>query len=203
MIGRITKTNLKASVFIAAFFTLFFVLPSSASAELIFPPTPCDAIVDALPKVRPNSVKEDGTIAFMYGPDNNSFVSVEGDVFTFNVKIFFDPGAIPTIKLNTLNIGCTPLSGNAFNDIIPFGENILTYDHSTGVARLNSQFALAQQNGVPSYLWIEVLDEFFAPEFVSYSYVIDIQNPQNPTGSTDPEPPGRRPVLIVPGDKRH
>jgi len=65
-----------------------------------------------------------------------------------------------------------------------------------GVTRQNAPMV------IPKYLWIEVWDGNRNTSFSSYSYLVDIQNLQNPTGTITPpstEPSGKRPVLIIPG----
>ena len=208
------STELKKIYFIfgaAAAGLLLF--PAIASAALQFPATPCDGEL-ASPQINPNLQlpspieQEDGTKAFQYGADNNSFVSQAGSMLSFHVALLFNPhdqngnpnNLFETVKLNVFDAACHHIAGIGFGNLVP-GENIVTYDQNTDVVSLNGQSTGLFANGVPRYFWIEVWDGVLGSQAATYSYLVDLTNPQNPTGTVDgnPEPSGKRPVIIIPG----
>jgi len=78
------------SVFIVVLVAVIFIMsPIQVKTDLSFPATPCDYL-NAVPDYHFSnlSTQEDGTIAFKYGADNNSFVSVSGDIITFHIQTF-------------------------------------------------------------------------------------------------------------------
>jgi pimeloyl-ACP methyl ester carboxylesterase len=189
--------------------TILFLSPSRASAALTLPTTPCDqAQIDVSysgisQHLTTNSVRENGTIAFKYGSDNNHFVTHQGDVFNFNVTTLFAPSSpFAAIKLMALDSACNLVFGLGplFSNINPLTENILSYDINTHVSTLNGLEQISNiYGGSARYLWVEVWDGINGSSVATYSYLVDVNNPLNPTEGVQPEPTGKRPIIIVPG----
>jgi len=191
----------------------FFASPSRTSAELSFPATPCDdEQVDAtLPifgtsaHLAPGMIKEPGNVAFQYGADNNSFVSKSGDVITFNVNLLFTPdNPLAIIKLLAFDASCNIVFGfgPAFTELSPDREKVVTFDTATNIAVHEGNEQQLFPNFAPRYVWVEVVDQYPNANLKTYSYLVDILDPQNPSGQPDaepPEPPARNPVIIIPG----
>lgn len=190
---------------------LLFLFPLKTTAALTLPTTACDAELIRLETVFPLSPgismqKEDGTKAFKYGPDNNSFVSLQDDVLTFNIQLLFDLDSSPSkvIKFLAFNNNCINVTGNAFTNI-PNPGNSLTYNRTTTETKFNNGDSFFPSLGLPRFIWLEVWDGKNNTTFASYSYLVDVNDPKNPTGSIaqqpqqSQEPSGKRPVLIIPG----
>src|SRR3989338_1603088 len=191
----------------------FFAFPSFTSAELSLPVTPCDdEQVDAiLPTYNvsahlvPGMIKEPGNVAFQYGADNNSFVSKSGDIITFNVNLLFTPdNPLAIIKLMAFDASCNIIFGfgPAFLELSPNREKVVTFDTSTNFVSHDGNAHQQFPNFAPRYVWVEVVDQYPNANLKTYSYLIDILDPQNPTGQPDaepPQPPARNPVIIIPG----
>ena len=193
----------------------FFASPSRTSAELSFPATPCDdEQVDAtLPifgtsaHLAPGMIKEPGNVAFQYGADNNSFVSKSGDVITFNVNLLFTPdNPLAIIKLLAFDASCNIVFGfgPAFTELSPDREKVVTFDTATNIAAHEGNEQQLFPNFAPRYVWVEVVDQYPNANLKTYSYLVDILDPQNPTGQPDAEPPDEEPgitapVIVIPG----
>ena len=207
----------------ALVFSGLFLFATISPAALALPTTACDSELTRLETHSPlnsNTQQEDGTRAFKYGSDNNSFVSINGDLLTFNVELLFSLADSPkkVIKFNALNANCTPVYGNAFANNITSETNTLVYNKATTETKFNQEdpyFPIML--GMPRYIWFSVWDGKKVTSFASYSYLVDVNGPQNPTGITveeEPEddnnddeesppaePSGQRPVLIFPRKK--
>ena len=191
----------------------FFAFPSFTSAELSLPVTPCDdEQVDAIlptyivsAHLVPGMIKEPGNVAFQYGADNNSFVSKSGDIITFNVNLLFTPdNPLAIIKLMAFDASCNIIFGfgPAFTELSPDREKVVTFDTATNIVAHEGNEQQLFPNFAPRYVWVEVVDQYPNANFKTFSYLIDILDPQNPSGQPDeepPEPPARNPVIIVPG----
>ncbi len=178
--------------------SVFFIAPISR-ANLNLPTTRCDSyLADPSHHLFTNISQEDGSKAFSYGTDNIHFVGSNAGVVTFNVNLFFDPQATTTIKLNFLNDQCSPSAGYAFGDFTG-RANIFAYDTVNQTLAINgaAPFRIFY-NSSPQYVWVEVLDQYPHATMMSYSYLVDVSNPKNPSGGNS-EPPGKRPVVIIPG----
>jgi hypothetical protein len=193
------------------FFIAFFYFPHITHAALTLPTTPCDqAQIDISysgisQHLTNHSVREDGTIAFKYGPDNNHFVTHVGDVFNFNITTLFAPSnPFAAIKLMALDSACNLVFGlgPVFSNINPLAENILSYNTNTHTSTLNGSEQISNIYGsFPRYLWVEVWDGINGSNVATYSYLVDVNDPQNPTGAVGEQPPvsDKTPVLIIPG----
>jgi len=196
--------------------TSLFVFTQPARADLTLPQTPCDSVLDGLIvngfSVHLNhsfqqsfSSREDGTKAFGYGGQNN-FVRLEGGNIIFDiVTLFASVGpSSGTVKLMGLDQNCNAVFGlgPAYHNLNLLASNEMIYERASYMTTFNG---VTRQNApmvIPKYLWIEVWDGNRNTSFSSYSYLVDIDNLQNPTGTISQpttEPPGKRPVLIVPG----
>ena len=173
-----------------------FVLnaPSSAWAQVVLPTTPCDSVVS-------HSIlgfvmtQEDGTISFRYGPDNQTFVSVGGSTLSINVNLLFAPDdEQDSVKFMAYDVNCQPLYGQAYGHgagwLLPLATNTLAYDTSTFQLSINGNpdSTVNVSNGPQvRYIAIEVFDFSGYPVInnATYSYLIDVQNPQNPSIPSD------------------
>lgn len=188
---------------------LFLLQPSKARADLLLPPTPCDTeqIDPILPGFGVSAhlisgmVKEDGATAFQYGVDNNSFVSATGTALIFHVNPLFPVSSTSTaIKLLAFDENC----GIVFGIGPQFGGNTLgqsndiAFDQTADTFTLNGESQHVSPSAIPRYIWVEVVDNLANPTRKTYSYLVDLQNPQNPTGQTVP-PPALDPVIIIHG----
>src|SRR3989344_71460 len=189
----------------------FFAFPLFTSAELSLPVTPCDdEQVDAiLPTYNvsahlvPGMIKEPGNVAFQYGADNNSFVSKSGDIITFNVNLLFTPeNLFATIKFLSFDASCNIIFGFAptFDELSPDREKLITFDTATNLFTHAGEEQQVFPNFAPRYVWVEVVDQYPNANLKTYSYLVDILDPQNPSGQPDE---GTRlipdPVIIIPG----
>ncbi|MBI2607843.1 MAG: alpha/beta fold hydrolase [Candidatus Doudnabacteria bacterium] len=195
-----------------------FLSANQTSAALNLPQTPCDdEQVDAIlpgfgvsAHITSNMELEKGETAFTYGTDNNSFVTASAGLITFHPNLLFDPAsnAGSLVKLYAFNATCAivfgfgPVSGADRDAPLQAGPNTVSYNTTNNQVVFNN--GIIHQifpNLAPRYVWLEVWDGKTSPDKqATYSYLIDIQNVQNPTGSVDgAEPPGKRPVLIIPG----
>ena len=179
--------------------------PALAEAELAFPETPCDSrLPTTTSHLRPDMVQEDGAMAFSYGSDNNHFVSVSEDLsyLYINVNLLFSPQDLnSTLKLLAFDERCNSGFGfgPVFHNLVP-GENLVTIKKFIWDIAVNGLTRRVFPSIQPRYLWVEVLDNVNNPTLKTYSYLIDLQNPQNPTGHVgEPEPQRIDPVIIVPG----
>src|SRR3989344_3326665 len=190
----------------------FFAFPQSTSAELSFPATPCDdeQVEVNIPgfgsaHLVPGMIKESGNVAFQYGVDNNSFVSKSGDVITFNVNLLFTPeNLFATIKFLSFDASCNIVSGfgPTFDELSLDREKVIIFDTSTNLLTHAGEEQQQFPNFALRYVWVEVVDQYANANFKTFSYLIDILDPQNSSGMPDeepPEPPARNPVIIVPG----
>jgi pimeloyl-ACP methyl ester carboxylesterase len=216
------KKNKKWKILgISSLFLLgLFLYPGFVQADLALPTSVCnDEQVDAIlpgfgisAHITSDMDKENGATAFTYGNDNNSFVTVSDSIITLYPNLLFDPNTNPGsfMKLHAFSTSCTlvfgfgPISGTDGDVPLQFGANTVSYDSSTDLVRFNDGIAQrVRPNLVPRYIWLEAWDGKNTPDkLATYSYLIDLQNPQNPTGTVGgppPEPPGKRPVLIIPG----
>jgi len=171
-----------------------FIWPNQATAEIMLPDTPCDTAVDNFSKLMPGSPQEDGNTAFTYGSDSGDFVSAGDGAVAMHFQILFDPGVHATVKLWGLTEACGATLGYAFGNFNLEGENVLTYDPVNYTISFNDQTTGLVEFGLTRYLWMEVVNQYPSPTVGSYSYVVDVQNPQNPGGEVT-----MRPVIIVPG----
>ncbi len=213
---RVNRNKIFIKVALGLALTSPLFLPNEASAVLAIPPIPCDASQPGLSANGSNSVhliegmsREDGTRAFSYGSANN-FASKDGNKIVFNFDIIFadvNPVGGGVVKLLGMTANCQSVFGlgPTFNNINLLGSNQLVYDLVNTKTTMNNDLV---QVSVPMaairYLWIEVWDGFSPSNFATYSYLVDIQNVQNPTGiivepEPEPQPTGKRPVLIIPG----
>ncbi|MBI3952579.1 MAG: hypothetical protein HY336_01320 [Candidatus Doudnabacteria bacterium] len=201
---------------------VLFLSPQKSSAALTLPVTSCDQQLANMPKIKADMQQEDGAKSFTYGPDNNSFVSLSGDVVTFNISVLFDPMVSPNrvIRFNAFNANCSGVYGNAFINFLT-SNNTIAYNKATTGLKFNQEDEyMPTMMGLPRYIWLEVWDGKNDGIFASYSYLVDLNEPANPTGTTveeepipqpepdaEPEeqpqepqePSGKRPVLIIPG----
>jgi outer membrane protein assembly factor BamB len=163
------------------------------------PTTPCDAAQDAallgggFPGVSAHlttgMTREDGQHAFQYGADNSSFVSVSGSVFTFNTALLFAPSGNWDIKLMGLDVSCNVIFGlgpiaRTDNNSPPHpnANNTFSYDLNTNVSRFNDGPPWVNHpNSAIRYLWVEVWDGVPGSPRATYSYLVDVQDVQNPT----------------------
>ncbi|MDP4000688.1 MAG: hypothetical protein Q8P83_00365 [bacterium] len=204
---------------VALIFGAVFLFSNQALAALNLPQTSCDdAQVDAIlpgfgtsAHITSNMLKEDGETAFTYGSDNNSFVTTSGDIITLHPNLLFDPTSNPgsVIKLYAFNASCSvvfgfgPISGSDGDAPIQVGPNTVSYNTLNNQVVFNNGIThILHPNLLVRYIWLEVWDgKNTADKKATYSYLVDIQDVKNPTGSVEEpsEPPGKRPVLIIPG----
>src|SRR3989338_1849232 len=190
----------------------FFVAPPRTSAELSFPATPCDdeQVEANIPgfgsaHLAPGMIKEPGNVAFQYGADNNSFVSKSGDIITFNVNLLFTPeNLFATIKFLSFDASCNIIFGFAptFDELSPDREKLITFDTATNLFTHAGEEQQVFPNFAPRYVWVEVVDQYPNANLKTYSYLVDILDPQNPSGQPDaepPQPPAPNPGIIIPG----
>jgi hypothetical protein len=128
--------------------------------------------------------REDGTKAFTYG-DNGPFLSGGGSSITLTLGLKFTPGEDAVIKFSALDDSCSGKSSlstvftYAFSELAA-GRNTITYDAAASEIGLNGQMQKALFVGTPRYLFVDVWDGEVPSQHAAYSYVIDLQNPQNP-----------------------
>ena len=220
--NKINFFTLTLATFIIA--TAFFVYPATAQAALQLPQTACgDAHKDAIfngqsAHSSPGSLLENGNMAFSYGSNNkfvleNDFVGTltiqtidtqVADELMFTIIPHFEPVSQSNVVLYALDAECNVVSNfrHDFGGLLHPGKNFLFYDTRTYRTYFNGITIASGPFQIPKYLWVEVWDGIAGSEYASYSYLVDIENPQNPTGQVDetvPEPATRNPVLIVPG----
>src|SRR5262245_10275475 len=161
---------------------LAVTVPCSAQSPL--PTTTCDSAVSNMDIHFPSPMpREDGTRAFRYGA-NGPFVSGAGSTVTLSVALTFAPGEDAIIKLSGLNENCTGTSSSGTIFTFTFGElapvNSIALDFGEGEVALNGRAQKAIL-GSPRYLFVDVWDGEVPSQHAAYSYVIDLQNPKNPT----------------------
>jgi len=203
-----------------AFLLGLFLFPQSVLADLTLPATPCDGeqVEAILPgfgvsaHITSNMTREDGETAFTYGADNNSFVTIFEDTITLHPDLLFPPTTSPRsyMKLLAFNASCgivfgfSASSGTDGDVPLQAGANTVAYDTVNSQAVFNDGITFQMRPfSTPRYIWLEVWDGKTTPDKqATFSYLVDLQNPQNPTGTVGgdpPEPSGKRPVLIIPG----
>jgi hypothetical protein len=171
---------------ITAFFVVLLGLSGAASMQPVIPATPCDDAVANSELHFPSDLKlEDGTKAFSYLSDL-PFVQASGELFTINVALRFEPGPQATIKLSALDEECSGNSSSGTVFTYTFGElpsprNTLTFNRSTEEVGLNGTMQKAVLLGAPRYLFIDVWDGLLPSTHATHSYVIDLQDPKNPS----------------------
>lgn len=205
-----------------------FWLTPQAQAVLTIPTTLCDTQWSELSHIQNPITQEDGTKAFKYGPDNNAFVTVSGNDVTFKVDLLFTPPATALFKVFAFNASCTAFYGDT-SPVVVAGLNTIIYNKDTNKVQFNTEDPSSVSGGIPKYLGFDVWDGVPTNDNKSYSYLVEIDNTQNPTGSTgsggggggpapgasdptgnggiydqtqfyaDQQPQGPRPVLIIPG----
>ncbi|MDP2932923.1 MAG: hypothetical protein Q8N81_02220 [bacterium] len=182
-----------------------FVSPKHASAALTFPPDlPCDAQNrnPAGYHLAASEVVEDGTIAFRYGLDNNTFVTTSGDVVTFHIAVTLPPDTTGAImRFGGFSVACALGFGSTI-DVIPNSINTVDFNRATYQFRYNGgswSNVVSSTGGLPVYFFIEVLDSYPSPAISSYSYTVDVWNPLNPGGTPPPRRLNPDPVVIIPG----
>lgn len=178
---------------------LFAVKPVLAS--LILPATSCDSVLPSR-LLFPQGILEDGSTGFSYGPDNASFVSKTNNIMTINVNLLFSKQPTTNIILRALNPSCATVMGFGFQPELVAGLNSIQLDFNQNLLTINNQYNyLVNPNGILKYFWVEVIDSYPSGQIVTHSYLIDIDDPKNPSGLAEPpaEPSGKRPVLIIPG----
>lgn len=152
--------------------------------------------------------RETGETAFTYGNDNNSFVSESGNKILFNIKILFTPdNPNATVRILSLDSGCNIVFGfgPAYSNLDADAPNVISFDKDNYNVEYKGDIQTSRTSGVTGivrYLWVEVWNGKYGDEKkATYSYLVDINNLQNPSGSLDDdaEPSGKRPVLIIPG----
>ncbi len=171
------------------------------------PSTDCDYVLDRPIHFSESATLETGNNAFSYGSDNNSFVSQNEEKIVFDVKILFEAKTdTATIKLSALDAGCSyvPGFGFPFHNLNSNDSNVITYDRLNDSVELNGRtlYHFAGGSSLVKYIWVDVTEDYLIPGAKSsYSYLVDVDNLQNPTGTIDEgeEPSGKRPVLIIPG----
>ncbi|HYF97714.1 MAG TPA: hypothetical protein VD770_01895 [Coxiellaceae bacterium] len=175
----------------------------------------------------PGISPEDGTKAFMYPSEDNGFASVQDSILTVNIELLFAPlntGEIDAsfIKFNALNSVCTAVTGNVMFGLNE-GLNIVRFDLNTYELAINgNSLGILNPTGLIRYVWFDVVESYPTANHASYSYLIDtaaVQNsdveppvddeeeqqgeedgePSEDTEPEEPEPQGKRPVLIIPG----
>ncbi|MEJ0021241.1 MAG: hypothetical protein WDN47_01525 [Candidatus Doudnabacteria bacterium] len=198
MLSGLCKERIFRIILVAALVLSVFFVPGKTRADLSLPTTDCDSAQASAHLVADMS-QEDGTRAFSYGSDNNHFASKNGTVITLSINLLFPSTASTNIKINFMDATCTLIAGFAFQpEVIP-GQNVFSYDTDLANYVFNDEPATpVLASGSVKYIWAEVLDNFPVATVSSYSYVVDVDDVQNPTG-TAPEPTGLRPVLIIPG----
>jgi len=175
-----------------------FLLPQTGRA-ITLPTTPCDTQQANAAHLTSNATLEDGNKAFVYG-SNNDFVSRTGNTITFNVDFLFNPATTAYIKAFFMGQNCAVGAAPAFGDIFT-QNNVVSYDFSTDLFSTGGQSTRVLSNVSTKYIWIEIWDGINNSNAASYSYLVDTDDIQNPTGEPpEPsEPSGLRPVLIIPG----
>ncbi|MCL5435965.1 MAG: hypothetical protein M1275_02695, partial [Patescibacteria group bacterium] len=185
--------------------------PKPVSAAWTLPTTACDAqqvdfqIYYVNGHLTDTSQREDGTLAFDYGANGQPFVSADANgVVTFNFHTLFTAPTSTTSYVKVLGFAsdCSPIFGlgPAFTNPISPGDHVLTYADNGHTVTLDGSTQIQYPSGTARYIWIEAWDGVSGSTAASYSYLVDLQNIQNPTdNSPPPEPQGKRPVLIVPG----
>src|SRR5438034_6326162 len=159
---------------------------SAARAQVPLPTTTCDAAVSNTDMHFPSGMsREDGTKAFAYG-DSGPFVTGGGSSITLTVTLRFAPSENTLIKLSALDDACAGRSSLGTVFTYSFSElnsqrNTITYDAAASEVGLNGQMQKALFVGTPRYLFVDVWDGEVPSQHASYSYVIDLQNPKNPT----------------------
>jgi len=201
----ISKKNLTALILSAV-----FLFPNSIHAATL-PITACDSHL-----VQPSNAfnahvttgmsLEDGTKTFAYGANNN-FVTATNTVLSFHINLLFQPTNTATIKALALDANCALVFGFGPQFTATSTSEILTVNKDTYETILGGSSQTPNPSGTLRYIWIEVWDGIRGSTVATYSYLVDVNNPQNPTNpapapSPPPvptEPSGKRPVLIIPG----
>lgn len=189
-----------------------FVWPFYADSALTLPTTTCNPQWVEMNHLGEDAL-EDGTKAFTYGSDNNNFVSASGDVLTFKPNLLFSPDSTAVFKVYALNQNCSVIYGDT-SPVIIAGENTITFDKQTYDIQFNTEEPSRARGGLVRYLGFDVWDGKNTDSVASYSYLVDIENIENPILNNDDddnneeeqeeqeeenEPAGPRPVLIIPG----
>ncbi|MBX4191456.1 MAG: alpha/beta hydrolase [Candidatus Doudnabacteria bacterium] len=207
MFGKNLNKILIFGVFGAGFLASFLFF-DSAHAALVLPQTDCDDEMVNYRNANGNTghllggmTFEDGTKAFSYG---KNFTLKQNDRILVNVNLRFVPDdPLATIKLLAFDDKCNIVFG--FSPVfhnLDYGENFISFDPVSNTATYKGETPSIVSSGKIRYFWIEVMDKAKDSAFKSYSYLIDTQNPRNPTGTVDeptPDPKAKRPVLIIPG----
>lgn len=212
----------QAVVFAALLCGAFLIYANSTQAALTLPTTACDEQLTGATHLSSGATLEEGTKIFSYG-ENNVFVSKTGNVLTFNITLLTSDlrEDFATIKLLALDQDCNQIGGfgAGFTNLNPAALNVLTFDADTNLVALNELPNQQLPFGFPRYVWVEVWNGYLTGSLASYSYLIDITDPQNPTGTIDdpeeplPDPPADPeeplpapevrltpdPVIIIPG----
>ena len=184
---------------------LFVISGNIRALEL--PIAPCDDAQATTAHLAPME-REDGTKAFTYGSGGNAFASQTGAVVSLSFDLLFTSQPSTIIKLYFMDANCAIGAGYAFQQEFP-QSNTFAYDSNTDNLTVNSEAPLRVMfNTLPRYIWLEVADKYPNPEKAAYSYLVDLQDLQNPAESSDPAPsdegePEIRltpdPVIVIPG----
>lgn len=204
-------SRLKSLTGLAAIWAIL-LFPLNSSANLVLPTTACDQqqidfqIYGVSQHLTDTSQREDGASAFAYGASSQPFaVADDSGVVTFNFRTLFTAptSTVSYIKLVGFSSDCAPVFGlgPTFTNPASPGDHALAYANNGHAVTLDGQTQVQYPSGAARYIWIEVWDGVAGSQAASYSYLVDIQDVQNPTDDTQPfpEPSGKRPVLIMPG----
>jgi pimeloyl-ACP methyl ester carboxylesterase len=207
---HIIKTA-KLLLLAALFMISAFLFPPEAKTDLTLPITGCEAqqenfvIYGASQHITSDMNRENGLTAFAYGLDNNSFVSQVDNKILFNVKLLFSTEELSSIvKLYAFDRSCNPVFGfgPVFYNLNSDSLNTIEFDKDTYEVSLNGEAQQSRPLSAINYMWVEVWNgKSGGDKKASYSYLVDVNNLQNPTGQVDDdtEPLGKRPVIIIPG----
>ncbi|MCL5435770.1 MAG: Ig-like domain-containing protein [Patescibacteria group bacterium] len=209
-----TKTS---KLFSGKFFLVFsFILlggflfaPKPAGAAWTLPTTACDQqqedfqIYYVNGHLTDTSQREDGTRAFDYGANGEPFVSADANsIITFNFHTLFTAptSTISYVKVLGFASDCSPIFGlgPAFTNPVSPGDHTLTYADNGHTITLDGDTQIQYPSATARYIWIEAWDGVSGSTAASYSYLVDLQNVQNPTDDSvhrlNPDP-----VIIIPG----
>lgn len=163
-----------------------FALSTVTAAQTVVPRTACDAAL-ANPDMHPQPEMplENGALAFSYNAQG-PFVTGGGSLISINVALLFQPGPDATITLTAVDEGCAG-SGRAgtvfrviFNELTST-RNSITYDAVAGELSFNGKLQDTKAQGTPRYFVLDVWDGELPSTHATHSYLIDLQNPANPT----------------------
>jgi hypothetical protein len=186
MIDTIRSFGTRRGAVAAAVCGLLLALPVVAAAQTVVPTTACDAAL-ANPDLHPlpEMPLEDGTKAFSYTAEG-PFVSGGGAFLSITVALTFQPGPDATIRLSALDEACAGSGGSGTVFTYTFAEltsarNAISYNAAEAEITFNGAVQKASPQGTPRYLFVDVWDGALPSARATYSYVIDLLNPTNPT----------------------